>query len=167
MNAKSWKDVAELFGIAAIVVSLVFVGLQLRQDQIVAHAELGVGTFIDMVAIDQKLTDTEFAATYMKMLHSPVDLSEEEMVSVNAFLDQVVLAVSRDCYLLYVGIYDECDGLAGHLSARFFGNTYAKVWWHTTKYRRRQSLVAKLTPVIDSQSNEESIRIYEEIRKQL
>lgn len=100
MNAKSWKDVVEFFGISAIVVSLVFVGLQLRQDQIVAHAELGAGNFVELVAIDQKLTDMEFAATYMKMLQRPADLSEEEMVVVNAFLSQVVLAVARDCYLL-------------------------------------------------------------------
>lgn len=32
MNSPSWKDIAELVGIAAIVASLVFVGVQIRQE---------------------------------------------------------------------------------------------------------------------------------------
>ena len=33
MNKTNWKDIAELLGIAAIVASLIFVGLELRQSQ--------------------------------------------------------------------------------------------------------------------------------------
>lgn len=39
MTATSWKDIAELVGIVAIVASLLFVGLQLRQDRRVATLE--------------------------------------------------------------------------------------------------------------------------------
>ena len=40
MKSASWKDTAELIGIGAIVVSLVFVALQLKQSQEIAIAEL-------------------------------------------------------------------------------------------------------------------------------
>ena len=40
MNSSNWKDVAELVGIAALVASLVFVGLQVRQDQDIAVAQI-------------------------------------------------------------------------------------------------------------------------------
>jgi len=36
----NWKDIAELVGVAAIVVSLLFVGLQLRQEQNIALAQI-------------------------------------------------------------------------------------------------------------------------------
>ena len=39
MNKPDWKTTAELVGIAAIVASLVFVGVQLRQDRQIALAE--------------------------------------------------------------------------------------------------------------------------------
>lgn len=39
MKAEDWKSVAELVGIAAIVASLVFVGLQMRQSQDIAIAQ--------------------------------------------------------------------------------------------------------------------------------
>ncbi len=39
MKTRDWKDIAELIGIAAIVASLIFVGLQMRQDQSIAIAD--------------------------------------------------------------------------------------------------------------------------------
>ncbi len=39
MKTRDWKDGAELIGIAAIVASLIFVGMQLRQDQNIAITE--------------------------------------------------------------------------------------------------------------------------------
>ena len=39
MRERSWKDIAELIGISAIVVSLVFVGMQMRQSQRLAWAD--------------------------------------------------------------------------------------------------------------------------------
>ena len=40
MKNSSWKDYAEIFGIAAIVASLIFVGLQMRQDRVIAVADV-------------------------------------------------------------------------------------------------------------------------------
>jgi hypothetical protein len=54
MKTSNWKDAAELVGILAIVASLIFVGLQLRQDQTIAGSQV----FADYVA-----TDIAFQAT--------------------------------------------------------------------------------------------------------
>jgi hypothetical protein len=40
MKTSNWKDTAELIGIGAIVISLIFVSLQLRQDQRIAEAQI-------------------------------------------------------------------------------------------------------------------------------
>jgi hypothetical protein len=40
LKSINWKDIAELIGIAAIVISLIFVGLQLQQDREIATAQL-------------------------------------------------------------------------------------------------------------------------------
>jgi hypothetical protein len=42
MKAKDWKKIPELAGIAAIVASLIFVGLQMKQEQEIAYSELDV-----------------------------------------------------------------------------------------------------------------------------
>ncbi len=50
MKSPSWKDLIEIVGITAIVASLIFVGLQMRQDQEIAEAQ----AYIDASAV---LTD--------------------------------------------------------------------------------------------------------------
>ena len=40
MKSNDWRSVAELIGIAAVVASLIFVGLQLRQEQDIAQSQL-------------------------------------------------------------------------------------------------------------------------------
>jgi hypothetical protein len=40
MKTRNWKDFAELVGIVAIVLSLLFVGAQIRQDQNIALAQI-------------------------------------------------------------------------------------------------------------------------------
>ena len=54
MKNTNWKDIAELIGITAIVASLVFVGLQLKQSQDVVLSELDVA----INALDIELTAT-------------------------------------------------------------------------------------------------------------
>ena len=39
MKFKEWNEIAELVGIAAIVVSLVFVGYELRQSTAIARSD--------------------------------------------------------------------------------------------------------------------------------
>ena len=167
MARLNFKQLAEVFGLTAIVLSLVFVGLQLRQDRVFARGELGAVAFDHAAELDAVLTDTEFADIYVKMLRSPADLSEAEMTSVNAFLDQVLTIIARDCYLMDVGIYDECDEFANVVGARFFGSSYAKAWWNSTKGTRRPTVVSRTSKVIDSLSDNDSARIYEEIKEQL
>lgn len=40
MRMESWKHVAEAIGVAAIIASLIFVGLQIRQEDDIARLEL-------------------------------------------------------------------------------------------------------------------------------
>ncbi len=42
MTKQNWKYLAELIGVAAIVASLLFVALQMRQAQDIAYSELDV-----------------------------------------------------------------------------------------------------------------------------
>lgn len=59
MNAAGWRDIAELIGIAAIVASLIFVGLQMKQNheialagQYQARAEVTLDLYSTFVEID-------------------------------------------------------------------------------------------------------------------
>ena len=57
MKNTGWKDIAELIGIAAIVASLVFVGLELRQSQKIAIVESAVNRTTQHVDLDNAIIE--------------------------------------------------------------------------------------------------------------
>ena len=129
MASANWQDIAEVVGIAAIVASLVFVGLQMRQDHVVARSELGARSFESLALLRQEMTGPEFAATYAKMLEQPEQLTTAEQLQVNAYLDAAKFLIIRECYLVERGIFTECSVIVRQYGPYFFGNSYAQIWW--------------------------------------
>ena len=67
MKATNWKDVAELIGIAAIVASLIFVGLQMKQSHEIALAEIYQARTATVVDWDNDMASNILAMTaFMK-----------------------------------------------------------------------------------------------------
>ena len=150
MKTTNWKDVAESVGIAAIVASLVFVGLQMRQDHVIARSELAAGSFESIAALRLEMTGPEFAATYAKMLQSPEQLTVAEQLQVNAYLDAAKLLIIRECYLYERGIFTECSIFVREYGPYFFGNSYAQSWWRLQSPRELSFLPSWVDDEISS-----------------
>jgi len=129
----SWRDLIEATGLLALIASLVFVGLQVRQDQVIARAELGSQTFEAMSSYRTQLTNPEFANVFAKMLETPEHLTTSEKLQIDNFLRQVRSVFLRECYLKDRQIFAECHTVARTNIPIYFGNKYAKIWWR--KYR--------------------------------
>ncbi len=164
MKSTNWKDVAELVGIAAIVASLVFVGLQMRQDHVLARSELGGGSFESLAALRQEMTDSEFAATYAKMLEQPEQLTTAEQLQVNAYLDAVKFLMIRECYLVERDIFTECSIFVLEYGPYFFGNSYAQAWWRLQSPRKLNFLPGWVDDEITSIDPEYNLRELRAIR---
>ena len=57
MDFKKFNEIAELVGIAAVVASLVFVGLQLKQASDIAQNEVALGIFATSVEINSQMNE--------------------------------------------------------------------------------------------------------------
>ena len=91
----NWKDIAELLGIAAIVASLVFVGVQLRQDQKIAEAQIHLGATANVAAITQLIADNQ--SVWRRGLVGE-DLTPDERATFNA--------IARAIYQRHFGLYN-------------------------------------------------------------
>ena len=90
MSAISWKEAAELTGIAAIVASLVFVGLELRQTQAALIASTYQARAFDAMNAVRGLADSEYIGPLLAKIdiddeQSLDDLSSEEIWRVRQF----------------------------------------------------------------------------------
>ena len=81
MKSVSWKDIAELLGMAAIVASLIFVGMQLRQERDIVRRESRTDFVASTVEIGRLFSDNR--SVWLKGL-SGNSLTEEDQVTVNA-----------------------------------------------------------------------------------
>ena len=59
LNKVDWKGTAELIGLAAIVASLIFVGLQMRQDQEIAEAQAYVDASALLIELNQYIENNK------------------------------------------------------------------------------------------------------------
>ena len=158
MNRTDWKDFAELVGIAAIVASLIFVGLEMRQQQVLARADLGSQSFEYMRSIRQAFADAEFASTYVRMLDNPEELTDTEVASLNGFFHELIQMVERECYIVGLGVFRDCTSAMNRFYPEFFGNRFANNWWLATKRVYLPSLFEQISPVIEQLSDDGSRR---------
>ena len=129
MNTKNWKDTFESVGMLAIVASLIFVALQLRQDQRLVRSQLGAGTTELNAAISMAAQESEFQKTFVKMINEPDQLSDEEIVEISLFLGSIKGSIRRECYLVERGVFAECDNMTRGRLRNYFQNEFAKSWW--------------------------------------
>jgi len=129
MNRIRGKELFEAAGMLAIVASLVFVGLQVRQDQVIARSQLFSDGIALVVSFDAALMEPNFASIYAKMLDRPEDLSVEEMLQINSLLLQLKRMMARECYLVERGIYPQCVNFILPPLRQYFGSEYAQSWW--------------------------------------
>jgi hypothetical protein len=129
VNKLNWRVLIETVGVTAVVLSLIFVGVQLWQDRLLARSQLGAESLEAFNSIMLETLDPEFAEVFAKMVEDPNNLTTAEMVQLNGFLQSVKVLFVRECYLVQRAVFEECAGIIGAQVPRIFGNSYAKSWW--------------------------------------
>ncbi len=160
------KEIIEVGGVLAVVASLIFVGIQLRQEQIFAQADLGSITLEALADFDKGFEDPNVASIYVKMISDPEELSIEEMTQANATLNHIVRLWIREDFLYGLGVFTENERIVDEYVARMFGNAYAKAWWNSTK-DRYPDYSEKMGTAIDSVDSVASLELFSKIQTQL
>ena len=78
MTSSNWKDVAEVLGVVAIVLSLVFVGIQLQQDQEIAGAQAYIDAASQITELNQLISENK--AIWVRGLDGEELSKEDEVV---------------------------------------------------------------------------------------
>ena len=109
MKSTNWKDIAELIGIAAIVASLVFVGLQMKQSQDIALS-VANQTRAD-ATVSMLITSAEnpnFVSAFAKA-QSPdrIPLSPEEYATMSQYARALLYTYENNLFQLQSGFGTE------------------------------------------------------------
>ena len=167
MKSMTRKDIAEAIGIGAVVASLLFVGMEIRQDHNLARAELASGTFDYMTSIERQLMSPDFAAVFEKMLENPGDLTIAEMTQVNGLLHQVIMMFQREDFLVNRGVFVNSDGVRRQFGSFIFGSSYAQSWLQANEDRINPNQLAKFRDELEALDPDTTRQFYERIQQSL
>ena len=137
MKDTDWKDIAELVGIAAIVASLLFVGLQMQQDRHLVRAELAAQTYTNFADLDLARSDGSVSAAFAKAISNPRELTLQEKLQIESQLQAFVSLLRRECFLVSIEVFVECEGVVDGGAPALFSNAYAQSWWASNHVRLR------------------------------
>ena len=129
MDSAKLIDWMQVIGIFAIILSLMLVAFQIRQDHTLTRSGLGAGTTENNANIKLIATNSDFAKTYAKMLNQADELSDDEIVQLDFFLGAVKSVFVRECYLKARGVFADCENMVRAQLPRYFGNSFAQNWW--------------------------------------
>ena len=87
MKKTNWRNAAELIGIAAIVASLIFVGLQLKQSDEIALAEALEN--VTAIGIEERALIAAHADTWQKACLGEQLTEQESVIAANIFFNYV------------------------------------------------------------------------------
>ena len=143
MSNYDWRTVFELIGLVSIIVSLIFFGLQIQQESNLARSALGAGSIEAINELELRSSDPEFAKVYAKMLREPDNLSDDEMIQINSYLNAAKSLFIRECYLAFRGVFASCRRFVRNNVPHFFGSTYAKSWWRANWHRTSNPAISE------------------------
>ena len=134
MKSTNWKPVVEVVGISAVVASLIFVGIQLRQSQEIAIAE----TFLSILTSELETLNSanEYAEIWTKA-NSGAELTDVEATVFANLVEGLHLRNARArSQLNRLGHTDAADLRAADFASFLYRNPEArKVWDRQVKVR--------------------------------
>ena len=123
----------EIIGLSAVVISLVFVGLQMQQQRNLTRATLGAEGMQASQRVAQAISRQDVALAWAKMLNKAEELSPDEIVQVNSVLSMAKYLFMRECYLKEMEVFEECGYILRDQAPMYFSSPYAQSWWGKNK----------------------------------
>ena len=107
MKPTNWKDTAELIGIAAIVASLIFVGLQLKQSHDIAISNQYQARLDSVLAAKGNMLQSEAFITAMQKVERGETLGSVELTVIDLAIGQMFDLWESNYFQYVSGYVDE------------------------------------------------------------
>ncbi len=168
MNWEAVQAIAELAAATAVLLSLGYLAIQIRQNTVLVRAQLESDATAGWIEIDASKQSEGFAEVLAKAIEAPNDLTLGEMVELDGYLFTYIEQLVRHRRQLELGLTDRpLEDLIASSIYDFFGNRYAQAWWAVTSHKWSPSLVATIDRHLASVSPDQDREYYDGIRARL
>ena len=145
MKSASWKDIAELVGTAAIVASLIFVGLEMRQTRVIAMAAAFQARTDSELNMQQMLDNTYGLREIGRKLSVAEPLTPTERINLEKSHQVRFMYLENVHYQVEIGMLSDEIWRAQTMGIkRFLASPQFQEWWERNRVTWRPTF-AKTT----------------------
>jgi len=164
-------DVGQVITILAnigVLVGLILVALQIRQNTVLVRAELVSNATDSWIDIDASKQSDNFASVLAKSIDDPQELTSAEIIELDGYLYTYLDQLLRDRQLHELGVFDvPSEDLIQMSIMDYFGNEFARAWWAETKSQWPPDIIDLVDREMETVSVNQDLEKIERIRRRL
>lgn len=163
----SGKAIRETLAALGVIASMVFVGIEIRQNTLLVEAQLESDEHSAWVTVDGSKQSEQFAATLAKSIERPEDLTLAEMVELDGYLYTYLDLLWRRSVLSDLGLGHDLNTEAWDTAQDYFGNEFARAWWEETDFKHSPELIESVERAMAEVSPTQDLDFYARIASRL
>lgn len=167
MKLRTLNEWLQVLGNFAILLGLIFLIVELRQNASIARAEFVAMSSQDFNSIHQIESSGTYVEAYAKVLRNQNDLTVEELIVLDQVLTQVVSAIALEKYLQSIGVLQVDDNVITSIVPEYFGNRFAQAWWPVARSKWWPQFAERMDEEISKVPSNADGKYYEEISESL
>lgn len=150
MTRLNWKDLAEFVGIIAIVASLIFVGLELKQGHDIARADVHLQRAALAMAANQTVNDPVVQTVVTKVVAGD-SLTVGERLIADGVFERALIFYENNHYQYQLGMVPEELWLASKrsLTSDLVSSQEFREFWERDRGNWRRSFATIVDDLID------------------
>ncbi len=152
-----WKDIAELIGIVAIVASLIFVGLQLKQSQEIAISSQYQARLDSIIAVKGNLLQSDSLIHVIRKVENGEPLGEMDIFVLDLAVGQAFDLWETNHFQYVSGFVSEehWQGVLREIDMSL-GKLYVPEFWASNRLSYRESFAEIIDAKFEAQRNQNS-----------
>ena len=145
MKVERWGGWIALVANVGVVGGLVLLAVEVRHNSQVGRAQAVTNLLSSQIAGETAFMGEDAAAAIALAMSSPGDLTDEQILTIWAYLNVNMLGVQQTYTMHELGLASEEDkALAATAAADWLGFPFGRVWWNALKRNFPSELAADI-----------------------
>ena len=155
MDIKRTNDLLQSLASIGVLIGLIVVAYELRQNTVFAEAEYNETTYSMWMQATAIEVETDIGEIFIRSIENPDDLSRPEQFRLNSWYTHIVSIYDHGDSARELGVSNPLSGVVPEADAvYYFSSEYGRRWFESNRYWIRPKVAETISSAIDGVSTQ-------------